>query len=82
MPTSKKNNLLDSKLFWVVFSIVASLLLWAYVITVEGEEGEVPYYGIDVQFSGERPLRSSRGFVITDVSANSVNVVLRAAAAC
>jgi len=77
MPTSKKNSLLNSKIFWIVFSIVASLLLWGYVIAVEGEEGELTYYGIDVKFNGEETLRASRGFVITDVSSNSVNVTLR-----
>ena len=44
---------MDSKLFWIVFSLVASLLLWMYVTNIEGDEGTTTYYGIDVVFSGE-----------------------------
>ncbi len=78
MPTNKKTaDILNSKLFWILFSFLAALLLWVYVISVEGEEGTMTYYGIDVQFSGEENLRASKGFIITDVTSNSVNVTLR-----
>lgn len=77
MPTNKKTNLLDSKLFWIVFSLVASLLLWMYVTNIEGDEGTTTYYGIDVVFSGEENLRNSKGYIITDVSSNSVNVTMK-----
>jgi len=77
MPTNKKTKLIDSKLFWIVFSLLASVLLWMYVTTVEGDEGTMTYYGIDVVFSGEENLRNSKGFIITDVSSNSVNVTIK-----
>lgn len=71
------SNLLKSKVFLVVMSLLASLMLWFYVTTVEGEEIELTFNGIDVVFSGEENLRNTKGFVITDVSSNSVNVRLR-----
>ena len=76
-----KNNItkdfLNSKFFWVAFSLLASVLLWVYVTTVEGEEITRTYYGIDVEFSGEVSLRDSKGFIITDASSNSVSVTLK-----
>ena len=78
MPTNKKStDFINSKMFWVLFSVLASILLWVYVTSVEGEEGTTTYYGIDVQFSGEDTLRASKGFIITDVSSTSVNVTLK-----
>ncbi|MGE4352649.1 MAG: YbbR-like domain-containing protein [Oscillospiraceae bacterium] len=78
MPKSNKTrDIFNSKFFWVAFSIIASVLLWVYVTTVEGEEITRTYYGVDVEFSGEVALRDSKGFIITDVSSNSVNVTLK-----
>ena len=78
MPTNKKTtSFFNSKLFLVLLSAFVSVFLWVYVTSVEGEEGTLTYYGIDVQFSGEETLRASKGFIITDVSSNSVNVTLR-----
>ena len=77
MPTNKKSSILDSKLLWMIFSLLISILLWMYVTTLNGDEGTTTYYGIDVQFSGEENLRNSKGYIITDVSSNSVNVTMK-----
>ena len=76
----KKNqaaNFLNNKFFWIIFSILVSVILWGYVTTVEEQEGTMTYYGVDVTFYGEDALRESRGYIITDVSSTSVNVTLR-----
>ena len=76
----KKNqaaNFLNNKFFWIIFSILVSVILWGYVTTVEEQEGTMTYYGVDVTFYGEDALRESRGYIITDVSPTSVNVTLR-----
>lgn len=71
------NNILDSKLIWIIFSLITSILLWVYVTTVEGEEISLTFYGVDVEFSGEEILRDSTGYIITDVSSNTVSVELK-----
>lgn len=77
MPKSKRTtDFLNSKFFWIVFAALVSILLWLYVTSIEGQVGKMPYYGIDVEFSGEDILRETKGLIITDVSSTSVNVTL------
>ncbi len=73
---NKTNNFLNSNGFWIVFSILVALLLWVYVTNVEGEKTSVTFQGIDVTLEGEEALRESKGYIITDLSANTISVEL------
>ena len=42
----KKNqaaNFLNNKFFWIIFSILVSVILWGYVTAVEEQEGTMTY---------------------------------------
>ena len=70
-------KLYDNKLFWIIVSLLASVCLWVYVTSVETEVTETTLYGLPVQFLGEDALRESKGLIITDVSADTVQVTVR-----
>lgn len=73
---ASKKTLWDSKLLWVVISLIASVLLWVYVTTTEGSQRRQTYTGVPVVFNGAETIRDRDGLVITDVSAGTVNVTL------
>ena len=70
-------KLYDSKLFWIIVSLLGSICLWVYVTSVETEVTETTLYGLPVQFVGEDALRESKGLIISDVSADTVQVTLQ-----
>ena len=70
-------KLYDSKLFWIIVSLLGSICLWVYVTSVETEVTETTLYGLQVQFVGEDALRESKGLIISDVSADTVQVTLQ-----
>lgn len=37
MTNKKKNKLLDSKVFWAVISLIASLFIWVYITGTQEE---------------------------------------------
>lgn len=73
-----ERGILNSRIFWAVVSLLASVLLWVYVTTTQGDVSEQTYEGVSVVFNGEDTLRENEGLVISNVSANSVNVRIRA----
>ncbi|MEG0875689.1 MAG: CdaR family protein [Oscillospiraceae bacterium] len=76
----KKNTapkLWDNKIFWVVFSLLASVLLWVYVTSTEGNIIKQSFEGIPVEFTGSETLREKEGLVVSNVSSSTVSVTLR-----
>lgn len=73
-----RRTILDSKIFWAVISLLASVLLWVYVTTTQGDVSEQTYEGVSVVFNGEDTLRETEGLVISNVSSETVNVRIRA----
>lgn len=67
-------NLYDKNAFWVVLSLIASILLWTYITSVEETVQQNTYSGIPVVFTGEESIRTSRGLIISDVDSTSVRV--------
>ena len=41
MTRKRKNKLLDNRIFWLVVSLIASLLIWMYLTGTQQEEIEV-----------------------------------------
>ena len=56
------NRILDSKGFWMVFSLLAAILLWTYVTSTEGVEVEKVFSNVKIVFSGAEALRESRNW--------------------
>jgi YbbR domain-containing protein len=67
----------DSKIFWVVVSVLASLLLWVYVTSTEGVEVVQTFPGVAVKFLGADTLRESSGLIVTSVDRTTVDLTLR-----
>lgn len=67
-------KLYDSRAFWVIVSLVASLVFWIYVSSVETEEFKQTFRGVKVELVGENILRDSKNLVITDLDTNTVTI--------
>ena len=74
----KTNNfyhkLIESKLFWAVVSLLAALVFWSYVTSVESDEFTQVFRNVPVEIVGEDSLRNNRNLVITDVETSTVTV--------
>ena len=72
----KKNltKLYNSKAFWVIVSLILSIIMWVYVASVETEEFKQTFRGVRVQLVGEQLLRDSKNLVITDMDTSTVTV--------
>lgn len=78
MDKQKPKSIWDSKILWVFISILASILLWVYVTTTEGDLIEHTFSSVPVVFNGEENLRNNEGLVISNISTNKVSVRVRA----
>lgn len=74
---NKKNSLFDSRGFWMVFSLLAAIMLWLYVTTTEGVEREMTLSGVKIEFTGVESLREASGLIVTEQDRNSVNLTVR-----
>ncbi len=72
--TSIMRKLYNSKAFWLVIALLASLSLWIYVISQETEAYKQTFRGVKVELVGEDILLNSRNMVITDRSTATVTV--------
>ena len=70
----KIRNIWDSKALWMIVSLLLSFLAWAYISSTEDTSVERIFTGVPVVFQGAEELRSSRGLIITNASADSVTV--------
>lgn len=71
-----KKKLSDSKIFWMIVSLVASLIMWVYYTGTLEETITRKFEDVDVVFEGVDALRESKGYVVTDVEASSVSFSL------
>lgn len=74
---SNTNKLMDSKILWVIVSIIASILLWVYVTTTQGDIIEARVENVPVVFSGMDTIRDKDGLLVTNVSSQTVTIVVR-----
>ena len=70
-------KLYDSRAFWMIVSLLASMTLWIYVSSVDKEEITRVFRGVKVELEGEDILRDSRNLVITDMDTSTVTVELK-----
>ena len=76
---SKKTNLSkigNSRVLWIIVSIVLAFFLWVYVTIDEGEYTET-FDGVKVVYNGEEALREAQGLIVTELSRNDVSVTLK-----
>lgn len=61
---------------YIVFSLVASLLIWVYVTESNGGESDRTFPGVMVVFEGESEMRDTRGLIISEREATTGKVAL------
>ena len=64
----------NSKAFWMIVSLLASLAIWVYVTSVETDESKTTFRGVKVERVGEDILRDSKNLVVTDMDTSTVTV--------
>lgn len=64
----------NSKIFYVVISIIISFLLWMYVINVENKEITKTITGIPVEFVGKDDILADRGLLISEGDEQTVDI--------
>ncbi|MBO4330473.1 MAG: hypothetical protein J5827_00185 [Oscillospiraceae bacterium] len=72
----KLSNLKKSKTLYLVVSILASVLLWMYVVNYENKDVNNTVTGIEVEFTGIDGILADRQLVVTGVSTGSVDLTL------
>ncbi len=65
-------KIFNNKALYMVFSIVAAVLLWAYVTSIQNQDMETTIPGIIVTFSGQEKLLSERSLIVDPNSNYSV----------
>lgn len=71
------NKILDSRVFWVILSLCAALLLWLYYTSNYAVSKTKTFYGVEVSFVGQDAMRDTLNMVVSDQDASVVNVTLR-----
>lgn len=66
----------DSRIFWMILSLVAASLLWLYVTTTEGVEIEKTLTGVKIEFLGADAMRTSSDLIVTEQDRTNVNLTL------
>lgn len=74
MTKKKTSKLFDNKIFWAVVSLLAALFIWVYITGTQEEHIEKSLSNVEVVFIGEDTLQASRGYVINNISADTVSV--------
>lgn len=72
----ESSKLFDSKVFRVVISLLAALLIWIYITGTQEDEIKREFNDVAVTFSGAETMQESKGFVVTDVDTESVSIVV------
>ena len=73
----RTKKIYDSKVFWVIVSLFCSLMMWAYVTSQDTTDKDLTFSGIAVEFEGQEELLAEKNLSITDVSADTVSIVVR-----
>ena len=73
----RTKKIYDSKVFWMVVSLLFSLLMWVYVTGQDSTDSSLTFSGIPVEFQGQDELLSEHNLSISDVSADTVSIVVQ-----
>ena len=67
-------KLSNSRILWMIISILASLTIWIYVTSGETEAFKTTFRNVQIEIVGEDTLRTSRGLILTDLNTSTVTV--------
>ena len=67
-------KLSNSRILWMIISILASLTIWIYVTSGETEAFKTTFRNVQIEIVGEDTLRTARGLILTELNTSSVTV--------
>ncbi len=73
MLRNRINKIFASKIFFIIFSVLASITIWLYVAYVENPDVSININGVKVEFINKDFL-ADRQLVITNISADTVSL--------
>lgn len=73
----RTKKLYDSKIFWMVVSLLCSLVMWAYISSLDNTEKEITLNNIEVEFIGQDEILAERDLSISSVDVKTVSIVVR-----
>lgn len=68
-------KLVNTRIFWIIVSLLLSVILWSYVTINAGEGIDKTFKGIEVTFSGENALQRKE-MLVTEVEDQTVSLKL------
>ncbi len=71
-------RIFQNRITWMILSLAAAIMLWAYVTSTEGVEAQKTLTNVPVEFIGADALRESSGLVVTEQDRTSVNLTVSA----
>ena len=71
------NKIVSSKAFWIIISLLASFLLWTYIMSTEETTIEMTFSNVKVVYQGADDLRATRGLIVTGADADTVSARAR-----
>ena len=74
--TSLMRRIYDSRTFWLIVSLLASVMIWVYVTGMESDVYSSTFRGVRVELVGEDTLRAKKNMVVTDLDTSTVTVVV------
>jgi len=77
MKQKRISKVYNSKIFWIIISLLCSFAMWAYITSPNAEDYQKTFKGVQVEFAGQEKLMSSQSLSITEVDTQSVTVTLR-----
>ncbi|NLC72719.1 MAG: hypothetical protein GX684_02975 [Ruminococcaceae bacterium] len=76
MTEKKKKKLIDSRILWLIISLLVSFLSWIYITRTQTTTVTREFTDVEVVFEGREAIRELKSFVITDISQKTVSVKL------
>ncbi len=70
----KLRKLTESRAFWMIFALLASVAIWIYVTAGETEDFKTTFRNVRIEVVGEEALRSSRNLIVTDLNTSTITV--------
>ena len=69
-------KLYNSRAFWMIVSLLASLTIWVYVTSMQSDQYKLEFHDVPVELVGEDALRDTKNMVITDLDTSTVSVTV------
>ena len=69
-------KLYNSRAFWMIVSLLASLTIWVYVTSMQSDQYKLEFHDVPVELVGEDTLRDTKNMVITDLDTSTVSVTV------